>query len=493
MGRTGTMSKGRERPDRRADREKEGRSAKSKEERSARARGKGKTVSIANEGQWSLAPAFSSARDPFLPRQRPSPPPCAMSLARQSALPLAPLARPPPPPVCPRHRQLLRLPPRLPSPSDLVPRRSVRPEGPARGLSLSVPSTPPASLALSPAASPFPAPPPAGASPAGASLGARPVPFPTPSVLARATSAALFASFSHPKHRRNADARDLGDRDGAAPVRQARGSPAAPRQGPRRPFGAGAPQTPRPRSRARRSDQTEASSRAPTFDPPPCAQASFAHRLAARAIVESAPAEADPPSALDFDELTSLLKLVHTTDIVELELSSKRFNISMKKKEALTPRTPVVVQAQAPLAYAPPPPPPPPAPVAAAPAPAEAAPAPAAPAPAAAAPPPPAPVDGAFRIENPRAEREVERKSRELVVSREEMRFAVGARMRARGEGDRGPARATEKRGGGENGEPTTMRGDSGGTETDWGSRGVFGFLCVRVCFPNPCRCATWS
>ncbi|KAI7837275.1 hypothetical protein COHA_008889 [Chlorella ohadii] len=40
-------------------------------------------------------------------------------------------------------------------------------------------------------------------------------------------------------------------------------------------------------------------------------------------------------TALEFDELTELIKMVHSTDIVELELNSKRFKLSVKKKEAL--------------------------------------------------------------------------------------------------------------------------------------------------------------
>jgi acetyl-CoA carboxylase biotin carboxyl carrier protein len=80
--------------------------------------------------------------------------------------------------------------------------------------------------------------------------------------------------------------------------------------------------------------------------------------------------------------------MVHTTDIVELELNSKKFKLSVKKKEALEPAEPQIVHvhSSAPAGYAPaaPAPAPAPAPVAAAPA---RAPAPAAPA-------APAPVDG---------------------------------------------------------------------------------------------------
>jgi acetyl-CoA carboxylase biotin carboxyl carrier protein len=71
--------------------------------------------------------------------------------------------------------------------------------------------------------------------------------------------------------------------------------------------------------------------------------------------------------------------MVHDTDIVELTLNSKRFKLSVKKKEALEVMEPQIVHVQAPPAgYAP-------SPVAAA------APAPVAAAPAAAAAPAPAP------------------------------------------------------------------------------------------------------
>ncbi|EFN58349.1 hypothetical protein CHLNCDRAFT_142410 [Chlorella variabilis] len=97
-------------------------------------------------------------------------------------------------------------------------------------------------------------------------------------------------------------------------------------------------------------------------------------------------------AAMDFDELTELIKMVHSTDIVELELNSKKFRLSVKKKEALEAAEPQIIHMQAPAAgYAAAPQPmamPAPAPAPAA--------APAAPAPAAAAPKPAAPaaVDG---------------------------------------------------------------------------------------------------
>jgi acetyl-CoA carboxylase biotin carboxyl carrier protein len=68
--------------------------------------------------------------------------------------------------------------------------------------------------------------------------------------------------------------------------------------------------------------------------------------------------------------------MVHDTDIVELTLNSKKFKLSVKKKEALESMEPQIVHMQAPTA-------------------AFAAPAPAAPAPVAAAPPPPAPAAAA--------------------------------------------------------------------------------------------------
>jgi acetyl-CoA carboxylase biotin carboxyl carrier protein len=91
--------------------------------------------------------------------------------------------------------------------------------------------------------------------------------------------------------------------------------------------------------------------------------------------------------------------MVHDTDIVELSLNSKKFKLSVKKKEALEVPEPQIVHVQAPMAqmgYAPAPP------AAAAPAAAPAAPAPAAAAPAAAAPAPAAAADG-VEIQSPMA------------------------------------------------------------------------------------------
>ncbi|KAL6749265.1 acetyl-CoA biotin carboxyl carrier [Haematococcus lacustris] len=38
---------------------------------------------------------------------------------------------------------------------------------------------------------------------------------------------------------------------------------------------------------------------------------------------------------IDFDELSDIIRMVHDTDIIELDLKSKKFNLSLKKKEAL--------------------------------------------------------------------------------------------------------------------------------------------------------------
>jgi biotin carboxyl carrier protein len=85
-----------------------------------------------------------------------------------------------------------------------------------------------------------------------------------------------------------------------------------------------------------------------------------------------------------------MYRMVHSTDIVELELNSKKFKLSVKKKEALEASEPQIIHMSAPAGYAAQAPAPAPAaPVAAATTAAPAAPA--APAPAAAA---PAAVDG---------------------------------------------------------------------------------------------------
>ncbi|KAK2080045.1 hypothetical protein QBZ16_002441 [Prototheca wickerhamii] len=53
--------------------------------------------------------------------------------------------------------------------------------------------------------------------------------------------------------------------------------------------------------------------------------------------------------ALDFDELTGLIKMVHSTDIVELELNSKKFKLTVKKKEALEVAEPQGVEISSPM------------------------------------------------------------------------------------------------------------------------------------------------
>ncbi|GIL76286.1 hypothetical protein Vretifemale_5890, partial [Volvox reticuliferus] len=80
-----------------------------------------------------------------------------------------------------------------------------------------------------------------------------------------------------------------------------------------------------------------------------------------------------PTNVLQFEELSDIIRLVHDTDIVEFELKSKRFSLSVRKKEALQAEQaaaiPVMVTApvaQAPVAV--------PAPAAQAPPPAPAAP-----------------------------------------------------------------------------------------------------------------------
>lgn len=80
---------------------------------------------------------------------------------------------------------------------------------------------------------------------------------------------------------------------------------------------------------------------------------------------------ATSPEPLDFDELSDLIKMVHETDIVELELKHSRFTLAVRKREALQAAEAPQVQyvqmapaaapaaAPAPAAAAPPPPPPP--------------------------------------------------------------------------------------------------------------------------------------
>ncbi|GLI64893.1 hypothetical protein VaNZ11_008285 [Volvox africanus] len=76
-----------------------------------------------------------------------------------------------------------------------------------------------------------------------------------------------------------------------------------------------------------------------------------------------------PANMLQFEELSDIIRLVHDTDIVEFELKSKRFSLSVRKKEALQAEqaaaipmmvaapvapAPVAVPAAAPVAAPPP-------------------------------------------------------------------------------------------------------------------------------------------
>ncbi|KIY91778.1 acetyl-coa biotin carboxyl carrier [Monoraphidium neglectum] len=47
-------------------------------------------------------------------------------------------------------------------------------------------------------------------------------------------------------------------------------------------------------------------------------------------------------NTLDFEELSDIIRIVNDTDIVELELKSKRFNLSVKKQAALKAAEPTV-------------------------------------------------------------------------------------------------------------------------------------------------------
>ncbi|GAX77685.1 hypothetical protein CEUSTIGMA_g5128.t1 [Chlamydomonas eustigma] len=58
---------------------------------------------------------------------------------------------------------------------------------------------------------------------------------------------------------------------------------------------------------------------------------------------------------VDFDELSDIIRLVNETDIVELSLKSKRFNLEVRKQEALKAQEPVYQVVNAPPSgYTPP-------------------------------------------------------------------------------------------------------------------------------------------
>eukprot|EP00879_Flechtneria_rotunda_P001799 GHRR01001963.1.p1 GENE.GHRR01001963.1~~GHRR01001963.1.p1 ORF type:complete len:224 (+),score=77.98 GHRR01001963.1:132-803(+) len=61
----------------------------------------------------------------------------------------------------------------------------------------------------------------------------------------------------------------------------------------------------------------------------------------------AAPSANAPTNLLDFEELSDIVRMVNETDIVELELKSKRFSLSLKKQAALQAADPVVQFVQA--------------------------------------------------------------------------------------------------------------------------------------------------
>lgn len=98
-------------------------------------------------------------------------------------------------------------------------------------------------------------------------------------------------------------------------------------------------------------------------------------------VARAAPPASAPANAVELEDLVDIIKAVDSSDVVEMELTGKKFSMTVKKQEALQPAEPTYVQAPVAMAAAPaaPAPPPPAAPKAAAPK-AAAAPAPVAPA-----------------------------------------------------------------------------------------------------------------
>lgn len=79
-----------------------------------------------------------------------------------------------------------------------------------------------------------------------------------------------------------------------------------------------------------------------------------ASHVAQRAVSEDVNAngsmsESDPEH-MDFDELTDIIRMVNDSDIVELELKNKRFNLVVRKKEALGDEAAAAMQGIQPLA-----------------------------------------------------------------------------------------------------------------------------------------------
>lgn len=83
-----------------------------------------------------------------------------------------------------------------------------------------------------------------------------------------------------------------------------------------------------------------------TNRPQPAQRARVTSRAAPAQDVEKASSNGTAPTnPMEFEELSDIIKMVHSTDIVEFELRSKKFSLAVRKKEALAQAEPVYIQA----------------------------------------------------------------------------------------------------------------------------------------------------
>ena len=82
----------------------------------------------------------------------------------------------------------------------------------------------------------------------------------------------------------------------------------------------------------------------PDTPTPPSPPPLLAQRTARHVVVRSKDNMEPYIGPLDFDELADIIRKVNDTDIVALDLNSKRFGLSLKKQEALEKPEPIYVQ-----------------------------------------------------------------------------------------------------------------------------------------------------
>lgn len=77
------------------------------------------------------------------------------------------------------------------------------------------------------------------------------------------------------------------------------------------------------------------------------ARCKLSSRAASAQDVDQVSADGSTSSAnpMDFEELSDIIKMVHSTDIVEFELRSKKFSLAVRKKEAVAQPEPMYLPA----------------------------------------------------------------------------------------------------------------------------------------------------